>query len=139
MSTLILSMNRKKSLNQARSRVAANLRKLRLEKDYSQLYVSEILGKTDYTAYQRLESGKTELKLEDAVKLSELYNIPIERIWDSTVSDERAEVGENPRAYQILGSGKKVQIQVSLDGSEAMLQDQIELLTSINKVVKKHS
>ena len=139
MSTLILSMNSKKSLNQARSRVAANLRRLRLEKDFSQLYVSEILGKTDYTAYQRLESGKTELKLEDAVKLSQLYKIPIERIWDSNLVYEKTEVGENPREYQQLGASKKVQIQVQLDGSEAMLQDQIELLTSINKVVKKHS
>jgi transcriptional regulator with XRE-family HTH domain len=133
-----LSMNSNKSLNQARSRVAANLRRLRLEKDYSQLYVSEILGKTDYTAYQRLESGKTELKLEDAVKLSELYKIPIERIWDNSLAQEKTEVGENPREYQILGAPKKVQIQVQLDGSESMLQDQIELLTSINKVVKKH-
>lgn len=132
-------MYSKKSSNETRSRVAANLRRLRLEKDYSQLYVSEYLGKTDYTAYQRLESGKTELKLEDAIKLAELYKIKIERIWGNSSDFFEIDAGEKPREYQIQTPPRIVQIQVQLDGSDAMLKDQIELLTSINEVFKKHS
>lgn len=132
-------MSSKKSLNQARSRVAANLRRFRLEKDYSQLYVSEYLGKTDYTAYQRLESGKTELKLEDAVNLSRLYQIPIEHIWEYDPEKSTTEISEKPSEYHLSGPSKKVQIQVQLDGTDATLEDQIELLTSINKIFKKHS
>lgn len=132
-------MYSKKSSNETRSRVAANLRRLRLEKDYSQLYVSEYLGKTDYTAYQRLESGKTELKLEDAIKLAQLYKIKIERIWGNSSDFFEIDAGEKPREYQIQTPPRIVQIQVQLDGSDAMLKDQIELLTSINEVFKKHS
>lgn len=137
MSTLILSMPSEKSVDQVRSRVAANLRRLRLEKDYSQQYVSEYLGKTDYTAYQRLEYGKTELKLEDAAMLAKLYKVSIEVIWDPSYEPHVNEVGEKPYVTEYTPQpASKMHIQLELDGSESTLQKQIELLTSINEVLK---
>ena len=135
-------MPRKKSVNQARSRVASNLKRLRLEKDYSQVFVSEHLGKTDYTAYQRLESGKTELKLEDAVKLAELYKISVERIWDEQRDGGLPvdiAVSENSREYVSPVTLRHIQIQIQLDGSDELLNDQIDLLISLNKALKKKS
>ncbi len=133
-------MPRKKSVNQARSRVAYNLKRLRLEKNYSQVFVSEHLGKTDYTAYQRLESGKTELKLEDAVKLADLYKVSVERIWEEPrVGELPGEVSEKPREYDSPVSTRYIQIQIQLDGSDELLNEQIELLISLNKALKKKS
>jgi transcriptional regulator with XRE-family HTH domain len=130
-------MSSKKSVDMVRSRIAANLRRLRLEKDYSQQYVSEYMGKTDYTDYQRLESGKTELKLEDAAILAELYKVSLETIWDPSKEAHINEVSELEHVNEYQPAAKnKMHIQLELDGSETTLQKQIDLLTSINEVLK---
>lgn len=134
-------MSSKKTINQIRGRVASNLRRLRLEKDYSQQYVSEYMGKTDYTAYQRLESGKTEVKLEDAAILASLYHVPMETIWNGppkTVENEISNQQESLKT-ELLPKPKSIFIQIEIDGTKEKLDDQITLLRDINSVFKvKH-
>ena len=52
------------------------LRKLRLEKGYSQNYVADFIG-LDQSSYCRLESDKVQPKLQTTVKIAELYKIEI--------------------------------------------------------------
>lgn len=137
MSTLNLRMPSKKSVSQLRSRISANLKRLRLEKDYTQQYLADYLGKGDYSAYQRLEHGTTELSLQDAAMLAKLYKIPIEYIWDPSLEPHENQVNEKPYRNEYRSEvASKMQLQLELDGTETTLQKQIELLTSINDLLK---
>jgi transcriptional regulator with XRE-family HTH domain len=139
----------KKNMNEIKKRIAANLRKLRLDRDYSMQYVAEYMGKTDYTGYQRLENGKTEVKFEDAAILAELYKVPMETIWRGIDYWRENQAGEKPRVYQIEApknevveikeittKRKSIFIQLEIDGTNDKLEEQIELLRSINAVLK---
>jgi transcriptional regulator with XRE-family HTH domain len=137
MSTVFLCMTSNKGVDLIRGRIADNLKRLRMEKNYSQQYVSEYMGKTDYTGYQRLESGKTELKLEDAAQLAQLYKVSIERIWNPEYEEPKPQQVGEPPYVPAYSSASKMQLQLELDGSEETLKKQVELLTSINEVLKK--
>jgi transcriptional regulator with XRE-family HTH domain len=120
-------------MSEPRQRIAENLKELRLEHNYSQEYLGEVLGKNDYTAYQRLEHGKAELKFADAYKLARLYKIPMEHIFDPELRKEDSLlVKDHPITYK---KKNLVQITVNLDGSEDFLESQIELLRGMNKVI----
>lgn len=115
-------------------RIAQNLKELRLEHNYSQEYIGEVLGKNDYTAYQRLEHGKADLKFSDAHKLARLYKIPMEHIFDPELRKEDSLLMKD----HPIGNYKKknlVQITVNLDGSEDFLEQQIDMLRGMNKVI----
>lgn len=53
------------------------LRKLRNEECYSQEYMTKQLGLTQST-YQRLESGEIKISLERLIKITEIFDRPIE-------------------------------------------------------------
>jgi len=113
-----------------KSRIAQGLKSLRLEANYTQEYIADVLGKGDYSAYYRLEAGKTELKFEDAFKLSQLYNVPMEQIYDP---DLKKNIVYEPREdYKPANS---LQMNVVLDGKETTLKKQVELLTKVNALL----
>lgn len=115
-----------------RSKIANGLKTLRLQKNYSQEYLSDKLGKTDSSAYQRIEAGRTELKFEDAFKLATIYNISMEHIFDPDLRRSTEGFSEDRELYQ---PKSRIQISVTLDGQEQTLQHQIELLTNVNKAL----
>lgn len=136
-------------MKEIKKRIAANLRKLRLDRDYSMQYVSEYMGKTDYTGYQRLENGRTEVKFEDAAILAELYKVPMETIWSGVDFWRENQAPEKPRVYEIEASKNEVEqikevaakrksifIQVEIDGTKEKLEEQIDMLRDINSVLK---
>lgn len=57
--------------------VTANLIRLRLENDYSQQKIANIL-KISQPSYNRIESGKTQLSLVFSYRLSRFYNVLID-------------------------------------------------------------
>jgi transcriptional regulator with XRE-family HTH domain len=112
--------------------VASNLKSLRTAKNYTQEYVAEKLGKNDYTAYQRLESGNIDLKFDVAYRIAELYNIPMERLY---VEDEHPLVRDvDPKSNYIRKT--QIEVNVKLDGSDLSLEHQIELLRKVNNLIK---
>gem|GEM_PF-1171392 len=126
----------RKSMNEFQSKVADGLRKLREESDFSQKYVAEMLGKNDYTGYQRLENGRTELKFEDEYKLARLYNVPMEYIFNPDLrKDEPSFLAKDSQEY---GYPKRnlVQMIVALDGTEDQLRKQFDFLKGVNEVIK---
>ena len=120
-----------------KSKIGERLKELRLKFNYTQEYIGEVLEKADYTAYQRIEHGRSELKYADAYKLARLYKIPMEQILNS---DPRVQDDTkiNVKQSEILNSPFRnvVQLTVSLDGSDNMLHDQIEFLIGVNKLLK---
>ncbi|AWW31881.1 transcriptional regulator [Echinicola strongylocentroti] len=122
-------------MDEFRSKVAEGLRKLRLERDYSQEFVAEKLGKNDYTGYQRIELGRTELKFEDAYKLAKLYDVTMEHIFHPDKNEGGLSKAQDAA---LPGYTKKnmVQMMVALDGSEEQLKRQFDFLKGVNEVIK---
>lgn len=120
------------SIDLDKSRIAHGLKQLRLEHNYTQEYVAEMMGKGDYTAYYRLESGRTELKFDDAFKLATLYNVSMEEIFDPALRESGSVVSE---AREKLKPANKLNLTVTLDGMESTLKQQIELLTKVNALL----
>ncbi len=131
-------MANKKNLDPVRKMLCDNLRKLRLEHDYSMQHIAEAMGKTDYTGYQRLENGKTEIKFEDAFSLAKLYKVPMERIWNGKDQPIENQVTDISRTYQLspAKASASIFIQVQLDGTSEKLNEQIKLMKGINNLLK---
>lgn len=113
-----------------KSHIAENLRKHRVLRGYTQEYIAEYLGKRDYTAYSRYEQGRSNLKMEDAIKLANLYEVDVQELISVTPSV--SSFSENPRK----NSGS-VSILVDLDGSSNTLESNINKLKRINDLLAK--
>ncbi|PRY90626.1 helix-turn-helix domain-containing protein [Mongoliibacter ruber] len=119
-------------MNDFRSRIAEGLKSLRLQKNYSQEYIAEKLGKSDYTGYQRIESGRTELKFEDAYKLADIYNVPMEKIYNPDLNESSTFSEGSVAPY---GKREVLHLNIYLDGTETQLDKQIELLKRVNSCI----
>lgn len=114
-----------------KSHIAENLRKHRVLRGYTQEYIAEYLGKRDYTAYSRYEQGRSNLKMEDAIKLANLYEVDVQELISVT-----------PSVAAYSDNGKKTQgllsILVDLDGSSLTLEGNISKLKRINELLAKN-
>ena len=57
------------------------LKDLRIKAGFSQKMVSEALGYQTPLGYHYIEKGRCSLRLEQAVALSKLYNVSVEKIF----------------------------------------------------------
>jgi transcriptional regulator with XRE-family HTH domain len=113
-----------------KSNIAENLRKHRVLKGYTQEYIAEYLGKRDYTAYSRYEQGRSNLKMEDAIKLASLYEVDVQELISvSPTSSHSSEIQKK--------SNGLVSILVELDGSSSTLENNISRLKKINDLLSK--
>lgn len=122
-----------------KSNIAENLRKHRVLRGYTQEYIAEYLGKKDYTAYSRYEQGRSNLKMEDAIKLSELYEVDVQELISvaPTVNhsyDLSKKVNGN---HQNGNSQGHVSVLVDLDGSSSSLESNIIRLKKINELIAR--
>lgn len=109
--------------------IGQGLKSLRLDRNYTQEFVASVLGNADGTSVYRLESGKVDLKLEDAMKLAELYDVSVDRIYNPKRTKEE-ELSDNPRSS--YGLRNQIHLSIILDGTPKNLQKQIEMLTKVN-------
>ena len=119
-------------MNELKARIADNLKRLRTEKDYSMEYLADKLGRNSYMAYSRLERGETDLKVEDAIKLADIYKIPVNEIINPDQVAQRNIVSEPSHPY---GKKNSLNLNVILDGREDTLQKHIEMLTKVNGIL----
>jgi transcriptional regulator with XRE-family HTH domain len=113
-----------------KSNIAENLRKHRVLRGYTQEYIAEYLGKRDYTAYSRYEQGRSNLKMEDAIKLSQLYEVDVQELISVSPS-----VSNNSDIHK--KSNGLVSILVDLDGKSSTLEGNISKLKKINDLLAK--
>jgi putative transcriptional regulator len=66
------------------------LKALRVKSGLTQAQVSEYLGYKTPLGYHYLESGRCRIKLEQAVKLSQLYNVDLSYIISKSVTNIQA-------------------------------------------------
>jgi len=113
-----------------KSHIAENLRKHRVLRGYTQEYIAEYLGKKDYTAYSRYEQGRSNLKMEDAIRLADLYEVDVQEL-----------ISKIPSVNHLQESQKKqsglVSILIDLDGSSDKLESNIQRLKKINDLIAK--
>ncbi len=125
-----ISQNRLSMETALKSNIAENLRKHRVLRGYTQEYIAEYLGKKDYTAYSRYEQGRSNLKMEDAIKLADLYQVDVQEL-----------ISVSPKVNQSLENQKKsnglISILVDLDGSSSTLENNIIRLKKINELIAK--
>ncbi|GAB3656936.1 hypothetical protein GCM10028791_29150 [Echinicola sediminis] len=110
--------------------IAENLRKYRVLRGFTQEYIADYLGKKDYTAYSRYEQGRSNLKMDDAIKLSELYEVEVQELINGTPS---IKAKSDKEAMQ----GNTFSVMVTLDGSVDTLENQLKRLKKLNYLIDK--
>lgn len=121
-----------------KSNIAENLRKHRVLRGYTQEYIAEYLGKKDYTAYSRYEQGRSNLKMEDAIKLAELYEVDVQELISVAPSvnhsyDFSKKTNGNGHQY----NNGQISVLVDLDGSSSNLESSISRLKKINELIAR--
>lgn len=115
-----------------KSHIAKNLRKHRVLRGFTQEYIAEYLGKKDYTAYSRYEQGRSNLKMEDALKLAELYEVEVQELICTAPS-----VGAQQETIKKNGNNGQISVLVDLDGSINSLESSILRLKKINELIAR--
>ncbi|MBW3468913.1 helix-turn-helix domain-containing protein [Arthrospiribacter ruber] len=122
-----------------KSNIAENLRKHRVLRGYTQEYIAEYLGKKDYTAYSRYEQGRSNLKMEDAIKLSELYEVDVQELISvAPTVNHSYDFSKKANGNHQNGNGNgHVSVLVDLDGSSSSLESNIIRLKKINELIAR--
>lgn len=128
----------KHQVNKFNREIAMNLKNLRMERNLTQEYMAECFGKGYTSSYATIEQGKKKLTFEDAVKISEIFEVPLSRILDPVSSDL---VGKSEEGTTPYGQPRKssMQISVTLTGDSIDLQKQIRLLEKVNEILANDS
>lgn len=63
--------------------IGERIKNLRLEKEYTGIKVSTILG-IDQSYYSKIEKSKHEIKLETLIKIAEIYNVSLDYLIGRT-------------------------------------------------------
>ncbi len=110
--------------------IAENLRKYRVLRGYTQEYIADYLGKKDYTAYSRYEQGRSNLKMDDAIKLSALYEVEVQDLIKGAPS-----INNSPESTPNVE--KNLSVLITLDGTPETLENQLKRLKKMNAMIEK--
>lgn len=105
------------------------LRKIRVNKNWSQEYVADEVG-VDISTYARYEKGETSVKFEVVVKIAELYKMTLDHLYH--YDDPDYKVNEPRESYL---KRQKVSVIVELDGVEDHLNQWIIKLQKLNAAI----
>lgn len=110
---------------------------LREEHKYSQEYLSEYLGKNDYSTYGKIENGKSRISNYDLYKIASLYNISVEELINPSYHSKK-EVVQLSNEDQAVYHYKKntLNINIELDGSDLTLDKSLDMIKKINELLK---
>jgi transcriptional regulator with XRE-family HTH domain len=139
MSKYIKKESVKKELSRFNRDVSMNLKRIREEKNLTQEYLAECIGKDYSSGYATLEQGKKKLTFEDAVKISECLNIPLHQIIDPDYQKKDFKSAEEERMPYGNPKESSMQVSVTLTGDYVSLQKQIRLLEKVNEILASES
>jgi transcriptional regulator with XRE-family HTH domain len=121
------------------ARIGKNLRLLRESKHWTQENMVDAMNRNYQSDYSRLESGIKRLTLEEAIKIADILEVPIQKIYDINYkegNDVSSTAGDEPEIYT---ARKKSQLQLtfSVDGDSATLEKQLHLLKKVNHILQQ--
>lgn len=125
----------KKETDRFNREVALNLKRLREERNFTQEYMADCIGKDYSSGYATLEQGKKRLSFEDALKISDCLNVPLMRILDPNYDPSKGNVSEEEQARYGKPKESSMQVSVTLTGDHSNLQKQIRLLEKVNEIL----
>ncbi|WP_200975873.1 helix-turn-helix domain-containing protein [Echinicola sp. 20G] len=111
--------------------IAENLRKYRVLRGFTQEYIADYLGKKDYTAYSRYEQGRSNLKMDDAIKLSKLYDVEVQELINGS-----PRISPNG-VHGDSSSSNSFSVLIKLDGSMETLENQLKRLRKLNTLIER--
>ena len=114
------------------AQIASKLLQKRTQMGWSQEHMGELFG--NYFSYQKLEQGRREIKLEEAIRIADIFEIPVDELWAQGKRSES--VNEMSGTYS-LAKRNTLQVSVVLDGSKLGLERQIQLLTKVNAALEE--
>lgn len=103
------------------------LKLLRFRANYTQEYIASVLN-VDYTTYGKYESGKSQLRIDQAAKLAKLYNVSLDELYFG--SESTSVISQKDKR-----TDKTLKLTVELDGKSDTLEHWILKLKEINKLV----
>lgn len=111
------------------SEVYQILRKIRIDHGLSQENIADELN-VDQTTYRRYETGESNIKIDQMIKLSLFYKMTLDQLVNYGDSSYKVEETHIPYV-----KSRVLSVTVELDGRKDTLDYWIEKLTAINKVV----
>ena len=113
-----------------KEKLSEKLRILRNRHGYSQEYMAQVLGKNDHTAYQRIETGRTEIKLDDFVKLAKIFNVPLDDLLNLDELPVRGKANDYKQVTEIP-------FTITLNGDLENFEKQVIVARQINLVLNQ--
>lgn len=112
-------------------RFLSNLRRVRIEKDYTQEYMAESIAPKHATTYSKIERGVVRLELEDAIKICDYLGMTIHEMLDYGEPSRSNDLAEPKAPY-----GKQelniVHLSLAIDGRVRTLNRNIETLKKVH-------
>jgi transcriptional regulator with XRE-family HTH domain len=104
------------------------MRKLRVDKNYSQEFVADRC-KIDYTTYSRYERGETQPRFETIIAICDLYKMSLDDFRYFGDPDSRT------NDSKLFANRWSVQVIISLDGTVETLNTAFKKLTAMNATI----
>ncbi|MFN3802605.1 helix-turn-helix domain-containing protein [Belliella pelovolcani] len=121
-----------KKLDDYYDKVSKHIKSLRESHGQTQEHIAIVLGKKDYSNYQKIESGRSRLTLFDAKKLAKHYKVPVNEILNPYEKNDEDYFLNEENGANHYGPKNKVNINIELDGSDETLEKSLELLKKVN-------
>ena len=113
----------------------SNLRRVRIDKDYTQEYMAESIAPKHATTYSKIERGVVRLELEDAIKICEYLGMSVQEMLDYGENSTSNKVMEEPQAPYGKQEPNIVHLSLSIDGRVRTLNRNIETLKKVHEAI----
>lgn len=126
--------------------IAETLRKLRLQHDYTQEKLGDVLG-VEYSTYGKYEKGASKLRLDQAKLIADFYRLTLDELINygqefpkskehHRPSEQKgAVVEEGIELYLKKRRQKLIALTVELDGTTETVNHYMQLIQDLNKVI----
>ena len=115
--------------------IMQNIKKIRLLKNYTMRYMADVIG-CDQGAYSRWESGESEPRLSQFIKISELFDMSLDEIADFDPEHPEASKRAKMREYAFKLKEKEHQI-VALEEQTNYLSKEKQLMEELVETKSK--
>ncbi|AHM62339.1 XRE family transcriptional regulator [Flammeovirgaceae bacterium 311] len=120
--------------------IAEILRRLRLEHNYTQEKLGDVLG-VEYSTYGKYEKGASKLRLDQAKILADFYRMSLDDFYNYGEKKDSAQkqsvpiLEEDIELYLRKRRRQAVSLTIELDGTSETVNHYLKLIEDLNKLV----